>query len=62
MLTNIRTKLQFSQYGKVVTITYNGNKLMAMNAIRFAFGAASFSTLHEYKTDTYLLQGTYTKN
>lgn len=58
-LTNIRTKAQFSQYGNVVTVIYNGNKLMAMNALRLAYGVKSFSILNEYKTDGYLPQGYY---
>jgi hypothetical protein len=56
-LTNIRTKFQFTQYGEVKTGVYNGNKLMAMNAIRFAYGVKQFSILHEYMVDNYLVQG-----
>lgn len=61
-LTNIQTKAQFTQYGKVVTVTYNGNKLMAMNAIRLAYGVKSFSILQEYKTYCYLPTGYYSTN
>ena len=61
-LTNIQTKAQFTKYGNVMTVIYNGNKLMAMNAIRLAYGVKSFSILHEYKIDGYLLQGNYSSN
>jgi|GEM_PF-6169733 len=59
-LTNERTFLQFSQYGDVKQIEYNGNKLMAMNAIRLVYGVKSFSILREYMADGYLPQGYYT--
>jgi hypothetical protein len=59
-ITNIRTKLQFTQYGDVKTIVYNGNKLQAMNCIKNCYGIKSFSILHEFKTDTYLPTGYYT--
>jgi hypothetical protein len=59
-LTNIRTYLQFSQYGEVKAIIYNGNKLMAMNAIRYGYGVKSFTVLREYKADSYLPEGNHT--
>lgn len=58
-LTNVRTLVQFSQYGEVKKIEFVGNKLLAMNSIRSAFGVKSFSMLHEYTVDTYLMQGSY---
>lgn len=60
-LTNIRTHVQFSQYGKVVELEYVGNKLQAMNVIRLNYGVKSFSALHEYKTTGYLIKGTILK-
>lgn len=59
MLTNIRTLVQFSQYGEVKKILFVGNKLMAMNTIRSGYGVKEFSMLHEHKVDNYLVQGTY---
>jgi len=56
-LTNVRTLLQFSLYGEVKKVVYNGNKLMAMNAIRFGYGVKSFSVLQEYTESGYLPQG-----
>ena len=57
-LTNVRTLLQFSQYGEVKKVLYNGNKLMAMNAIRFAYGVRQFSCMNEYiDKNGYLPQG-----
>ena len=61
-LTNIRTELQFTQYREVKNITYNGNKLQAMNAIRFAYGVKSFSILREYKVENFLVEGTHSIN
>ena len=61
MLTNIRTFLQFSQYGDVKQVEFVGNKLMAMNSIRSLFGVKSFSVIREYKSEGYLTQGTYTQ-
>lgn len=59
-LTNVRTFLQFSQYGKVKQITFNGNKLMAMNVIKNGFGVKQFSAITEYLVDNYLPIGRYT--
>ena len=56
-LTNVRTVLQFSQYGEVKKVLFNGNKLMAMNAIRRSHGVPFFSVLHEMLFDTYLPEG-----
>lgn len=61
-LTNVQTKAQFTQYGEVVIVVYNGNKLMAMNALRAAYGVKSFSILHEYKIDGYLPEGYYSRS
>ena len=61
-LTNVRTYIQFSKYGEVYNITYNGNKFMAMNAIKLAYGVKELSTLREYKVDNYLVLGDYTRN
>jgi len=61
-LTNVRTHLQFNQYGNVVEITYNGNKLQAMNAIRYARGVKQFTALTEYRVTNYLPEGQYTTN
>ena len=59
-LTNIRTYIQFSQYGNVMAIVYNGNKLMAMNAIKYGYGVKQLSVLREYKEYGYLIEGTHT--
>jgi hypothetical protein len=59
-LTNVRTFLQFSQYGDVKQIDFNGNKLMAMNTIRSMFGVKQFSILSERITDNFLPIGNYT--
>lgn len=59
ILTNIRTVVQFSQYGDVKRVIFNGNKLLAMNIIRSAYGVKQFSILHEYKENGYLPQGYY---
>lgn len=57
-LTNARTLLQFSQYGEVKKVLYNGNKLMAMNAIKFKYGVKQFSFMNEYiDNNGYLPQG-----
>lgn len=61
-LTNIRTNVQFTQYGKVVNITFIGNKLMAMNSIKSQYGVKSLSVLREFKVDGYLVEGTHTNN
>jgi hypothetical protein len=61
-LTKIRTKVQFTQYGDVKTFVYVGNKLQAMNAIKYGYGVKSFSILYEYKTDGYLTEGTILTN
>ena len=61
MLTNVRTKVQFSQYGDVKTFIYNGNKLQAMNAFRLVYGVKSFSILHEYTVENYLPDGNCTE-
>lgn len=59
-LTNVRTFLQFSQYGDVKQIEFNGNKMMAMNTIRSMFGVRQFSILSERITDNFLPIGNYT--
>jgi len=59
-LTNVRTFLQFSQYGDVKQIDFNGNKLMAINTIRSMFGVKQFSTISERITDNFLPIGNYT--
>jgi len=59
-LTNVRTYLQFCQYGDVKQITYNGNKLQAMNVIKHSFGVKSFSAITEYQVTNYLPIGNYT--
>jgi hypothetical protein len=56
-LTNIRTKVQFSQYGEVKTLLFVGNKLRALNAVKMAYGIKSVSALIEYKTDNFLIEG-----
>lgn len=58
-LTNVRTFLQFSQYGDVKQVTYVGNKLQAMNTIRSAYGVKQFSVIREYKTEGFLPEGNY---
>ena len=58
-LTNVRTLLQFSQYREVIRIEYNGNKLMAMNAIRSGYGVKQFSVLNEYRVNNYLPEGSH---
>ena len=59
-LTNVKTFLQFSQYGDVKQIEFNGNKLMATNTIRSMFGVKQFSTISERITDNFLPIGNYT--
>ena len=59
-LTNVRTFLQFSQYGNIIQIEFYGNKLMALNSIKSSYGVKSFSVLNEYKTDGFLPQGYHT--
>jgi len=59
-LTNVRTFLQFSQYGYIKQIEFNGNKLMAINTIRSMFGVKQFSILSERITDNFLPIGNYT--
>ncbi len=59
-LTNVRTFLQFSQYGDIKQIEFNGNKLMAANTIRSMFGVKQFSIISERITDNFLPIGNYT--
>lgn len=59
-LTNIQTLLQFTQYGDVKRIVYNGNKLRAMNSIKLAYGVKSFSIINEYKVAYFLPEGSHT--
>lgn len=61
-LTNVRTHVVFTQYQEVKTIQFVGNKIMAMNTIRSAFGVKEFTVLREYKTEGYLPEGSYYTN
>lgn len=60
-LTNVRTYLQFSKGHKVFSIVFNGNKLMAMNRIKSAYGISSLSVLREFKADEFLIEGQYSE-
>lgn len=60
MLTNIRTRVQFTQYGDVKTVIFNGNKLRALNEVKSAYGVRSVSILHEYVADGFLQEGIFT--
>lgn len=61
-ITNVRTDLQFSKGQRVFLITFNGNKLMAMNSIRSQYGVKSFSILNEYMVKGFLPEGYHTVN
>jgi hypothetical protein len=60
-ITNIRTKVQFTQYGEVKCFIVNANKLRAMNIIKSVFGVKSLSLLHEFKADGFLPEGYYSQ-
>lgn len=60
-LTNVRTFVQFSQYGEVQQYEVCSNKLQALNIIKFAYGVKSVSVLTEYTVDNYLVIGTVSK-
>jgi|688.fasta_scaffold515473_3 hypothetical protein len=60
--TFTRTLCQFTQYGDVIRKIYVGNKLQAMNAVKFAYGVKHFSVLHEYTDKQALKEGTILSN
>jgi hypothetical protein len=51
-ITNIRTKVQFTQYGEVKCFIVNANKLRAMNIIKSVFGVKSLSSIKWLKQIT----------
>lgn len=61
MLTNVRTRVQFSQYGEVKTFIYNGNKLQARNHFHGSMGINEFTMLIEYLADSWLPKEQFTK-
>lgn len=58
MLTNVRTFVQFSQYGNVIKLEICANKLRALNIVKASYGIKSVSILNEYFTTGYLIEGT----
>jgi hypothetical protein len=60
--TFTRTLCQFTQCGDVIRKIYVGNKLQAMNAVKFAYGVKQFNILHEYQDQSALIEGTILSN
>ena len=59
-LTNVRTYIQFTQYGDVKEVTVNSNKLRALNIVKNVFGIRSVSVLREYRVENFGVEGYYT--
>ena len=56
-LTNVLSKVFFTQHGKNKMVCYNGTTIEAKQYLKFSYGVKRTTYSYEYKIDGYLPKG-----